>query len=101
MNNRDGWRPSKYVYEKGKLIASRDPNQVSIGSRLIVDLVAAIYDSDLRRHAKGKLPDLGCGEVSLYIAYKDFITENVCVVAIVAVVPSPRIRVRRWFLNVA
>jgi SAM-dependent methyltransferase len=79
MNNRNSWKPSKYVYKKGKLIASRDPSQVSIGSRLMVDLVAAIYDRNLRRHAKGKLLDLGCGGVPLYLAYNDFITENVCV----------------------
>lgn len=79
MNNRDRWRPSKYVYKNGKLIASRDPNQVGIGSRLMADLVAAIYDSVLLRHAKGKLLDLGCGKVPLYIAYKDFVTENICV----------------------
>jgi len=46
---------------------------------LIADLVAAIYDCDLRQHAKGKLLDLGCGEVPLFFAYKDFITENICV----------------------
>lgn len=79
MNNRDRWRPSKYIHEKGKLTASRDPNQAGIGSRLMADLVAASYDNSLRQHAKGKLLDLGCGEVPLYVAYKDFITENICV----------------------
>jgi len=61
MKHRDSWKPTKYVYKKGKLIASRDPNQVSIGSRLIADLVAAMYGCGLRQHAKGKLLDLGCG----------------------------------------
>ena len=79
MNNRDKWTPSKFVYESGKLIPSRDPDQVGVGSRLMADLIAAVYDRELRRHAKGKLLDLGCGLVPLFLAYKDVIAENVCV----------------------
>ena len=45
----------------------------------MADLVAELYDQELRNHAKGKLLDLGCGYVPLYQAYKDHITENICV----------------------
>lgn len=79
MRNREKWTPSKYIYKKGKLIASRDPKEVGISSRLIGDLIADFYDRNLRQHAKGKLVDLGCGKVPLYAAYREFVTDNVCV----------------------
>ena len=79
MRNKDSWKPSKYVYRNGRLIASRDPKEVGPGSRLMVDLIAALYHRNLRLHAKGKLLDLGCGKVPLYAVYREFVTDNVCV----------------------
>lgn len=79
MKNSDKWQPSKYIYKKGKLIASRDRKEVGIASRLVADTVARLYDKYLRQHASGKLLDLGCGKVPLYNAYKDYITNNICV----------------------
>lgn len=79
MNHRDQWRPSKYVYQRGKLKASRDRKEVGVASRLIVDAVAARYDQALKQHAAGKLLDLGCGKVPLYEAYRGHVTDNICV----------------------
>lgn len=79
MKSCDKWQPSKFVYKNGKLIASRDTEEVGVGSRLIADLIAQIYDKNLQQHAKGKLLDLGCGKVPLYHAYKNYITDNICV----------------------
>lgn len=79
MKNRDNWQPSKYVYQKGRLIASRDPAEVGVSSRLITDLIAEVYDINLPQHVKGKLLDLGCGKVPLYMAYKDHVTDNIAV----------------------
>ena len=79
MRNRETWKPSKYVYRKGKLVASRDPREVGVGSRLIADLVANTYGDNLPHHARGKLLDLGCGKVPLFIAYGDYVTDCVCV----------------------
>ena len=79
MQNQDKWKPSKFTYNKGKLTASKDVKEVSIGSRLNVALIADFYHSNLEQHAKGKLLDLGCGKVPLYAAYKAFITDNICV----------------------
>lgn len=78
MRNRDRWQPSKYVRRNGRLVASRDPREVNVASRLGGDLVAGIYDTGLRRHAKGKLLDLGCGKVPFFGAYKDLVTDCVC-----------------------
>jgi SAM-dependent methyltransferase len=79
MKAKESWEPSKYIYKNNKLIASRDRKQVGPGTRLIADLVAQIYDENLQKYAKGKLLDLGCGTVPFYIAYKNYVTENVCV----------------------
>lgn len=79
MKNQDRWQPSKYVYRKGKLIASRDGNELNVASRLMGDLIARFYERSLREHARGRLLDLGCGRVPLYATYKDLITENICV----------------------
>jgi len=78
MKNQDQWQPSKYIYRKGRLIASRDQNEVHVGSRLIADLVAGFYDKNLKHYAKGKLLDLGCGQVPLFAAYRDLVTDNIC-----------------------
>jgi SAM-dependent methyltransferase len=79
LRHRDAWRPSKYVRKNGRLIASRDPTEVSVSSRLMVDLIAEWYDANLRVHARGRLLDLGCGKVPLFEAYRDLVTDNVCV----------------------
>jgi SAM-dependent methyltransferase len=79
MRNRDKWRPTKYVYSKGKLVASRDPREVGVQSRLIADIVARFYGEHIRHHAKGRLLDLGCGTAPLFLVYKDYATEVTCV----------------------
>jgi SAM-dependent methyltransferase len=45
----------------------------------MADLVAGFYYENLRQHAKGKLLDLGCGKVPLFMAYKDYVADNICV----------------------
>lgn len=79
MKNRDRWQPTKFVYRRGKLVASRDRKELRVGSRLIANLTAGLYDKYLRQYAKGKLLDLGCGKVPLYVAYKDHVTDIICV----------------------
>ena len=79
MKNSDKWQPSKFVLKKGRLVASRNRNEISVASRLVADIVADIYYKNLKNHAKGKLLDLGCGKVPLYGVYQEYITDNVCV----------------------
>jgi SAM-dependent methyltransferase len=79
VKNKDKWKPSKYIYKNGKLIGSRDTMQVGLASRLYVDLTASFYDLYLPMYAKGRLVDLGCGQVPLFGAYKDHISDNICV----------------------
>ena len=79
MKNKDKWLPSKYIKKHGRLTASRNSEEVLVGSRLIADITANLYDKNLKLYAKGKLLDLGCGKVPLFIAYRDYVTENICV----------------------
>ena len=79
MRNADQWIPSKFVYRKGRLRASRDRKALVIASRVIADLVAGFYADAIPKYAKGRLVDLGCGRVPLYGTYKDHITESICV----------------------
>jgi len=79
MQNREEWKPSKFVYKNGKLVASRDPAEVSLSSRLIADIVADFYDRHLKQHARGRLLDLGCGKVPLYATYRELVTDAICV----------------------
>jgi SAM-dependent methyltransferase len=79
VRNRDQWVSSKFEYRRGKLVASRDRTRVGLGSRLMVDLIAACYDAHIKEYVRGRLIDLGCGEVPLFAAYRDYVTDNVCV----------------------
>jgi len=73
------WVPSKYTYRNGTLTASRNPGEVSIGSRLIADITASFYHIYLKEHCKGKLIDLGCGKAPLYSSYIDLVDSAICV----------------------
>jgi SAM-dependent methyltransferase len=79
MRNISSWRTSKYVIVGNKLVSSKDPNEVHIGSRLVVNISAFFYNKYLCKYASGRLLDLGCGKVPLYEAYKEFINENICI----------------------
>jgi SAM-dependent methyltransferase len=78
MRNKDKWVPSKFVYREGKLIASRNPEEVAITDRLLADRVAALYDVYIPQYAKGRLIDLGCGNVPLFEVYRSHIENSVC-----------------------
>ncbi len=79
MKNKDKWLPSKFVYRMGKLRAARNLAEVGGGSRLVTDIVASFYETYLPQYARGKLIDLGCGKVPLFEAYKNYVTDNICV----------------------
>lgn len=79
MKNQERWEPTKFV-RYGKIYrASRNPKEVGVSSRLIADLTVKPYAEYLPKYAKGRLIDLGCGNVPLYLIYKNFIEDVVCV----------------------
>jgi ubiquinone/menaquinone biosynthesis C-methylase UbiE len=46
---------------------------------LVTDITASFYQHYLPLYAKGKLADLGCGNVPFYGLYKNLVSENICV----------------------
>ena len=79
MQNASSWQPSKYVVRAGRLRAAKGKAELSPGSRLVADLVAAEYDRALKLHARGRLLDMGCGKVPLYEAYRNQVSAIECI----------------------
>jgi SAM-dependent methyltransferase len=79
VKDKDNWKPSKFVRKNGKLVSSTDTREVAISSRLMTDLVARWYDTHIKQFVRGRLLDLGCGKIPLFEAYRDFVTDNICV----------------------
>lgn len=79
MKNAPEWEASKYVFRGGKLRASKNSCEVSIGSRLVTNIIAKFYDTNIPLHVTGVLLDIGCGKVPLYEAYRPYISDNICI----------------------
>jgi len=79
MRNADQWRPTKFVIKKHILRANPDRKQVHLASRLMVNLVGDCYSGIFEKYFKGRLIDVGCGNVPFYEAYKNYVNENICV----------------------
>ena len=79
MKNPESWRPTKFVMSRQRLRASRNPEHVAPASWFIADVLAARYETLLRRHARGRLLDLGAGEVPLYGCYRGLVDTATCV----------------------
>lgn len=79
MRNKTKWRPTKYAARRGKLAVSRETKYALVGSRLLGDLVAQAYATMIPKYARGRLVDLGCGNVPLFETYRPYISDNICV----------------------
>jgi SAM-dependent methyltransferase len=79
MRNPDQWRPSRFVAAGQGWRGSGNARVVAPGSRHTADLQARSYAPALRAHARGRLLDLGCGNVPLYDMYRASIGSAVCV----------------------
>jgi SAM-dependent methyltransferase len=79
MRNSERWFPTKYELKGQKLRGSRNKNFLSVSSRLMADITASFYQENLPKYAKGRLIDLGCGNIPFYGTYRDLINENICV----------------------
>ena len=79
LKNAHLWTPTKFVLTDSGLEASRDPREVSAGSRLMTSILAGVYEAALRRHARGVLVDLGCARAPLYQVYRDQVSEVLCI----------------------
>lgn len=79
VRNADQWQPSKFEPHAGRWRATRDRALVGPGSRLYVELLARALQAAIADHARGRLADLGCGDVPLYGMYRTQVQEAVCV----------------------
>jgi SAM-dependent methyltransferase len=79
MREAEQWQPSKFVFRGGTLRASSDSDEVAITARLIADLTARWYGSVIPDHVRGRVLDLGCGNVPFYEAYRDLADSVTCV----------------------
>jgi SAM-dependent methyltransferase len=79
MRCKEAWRPTKFVLIDGQLRGDPSGTHLSVGSRLLGDLVAPHYQAALKSCARGRLLDLGCGNVPLFEAYREMVDEVICV----------------------
>ena len=79
MKSVELWKSGKYVWHKGVLRGTRDPEQLNISSRLITDLLARQFQCGIETHVRGALIDLGCGNAPLYDCYNRFADSITCV----------------------
>ena len=63
MQNEQDWAPSKVVYSTRRKAFVANPERVSRGSRIAVDVLAPQYELLLEAHARGRLLDCGRGDV--------------------------------------
>ncbi len=79
MKNKDKWVATKFIKTDQGFEPSNDSKYVLTGSRLIAFIQAKSYYKIIREHTQGLLLDLGCGKVPWYEAYKDLVTDNICI----------------------
>jgi SAM-dependent methyltransferase len=79
VKSKSSWVATKYLHKNGKLKASRNTAEVSVGSRLVADLIGQFYNKHVKHHATGRLVDLGCGKVPLFGTYRAYVSDVTCV----------------------
>ena len=75
MRNRDQWKPTKFDMVNGQLV----PLGVGATSRYVASLQAAAYQRMIETYAHGRIADLGCGTVPLYVLYRTIDDDPLCV----------------------
>lgn len=78
MKNPEQWHPTKFEFRSGMWRSSKNPRHVSPKSRFICNILASVYEHNLKEHATGILLDLGCGHCPLYGIYRDYVDKIVC-----------------------
>lgn len=69
MKNIEKWKPKRFVRDKsGKIIGTH--NHKIIGNA---------YEPVIKKFSKGRLADLGCGDVPFFHFYRNLVQENICI----------------------
>lgn len=79
MRNAEHWKPSKFVFERGRWRIARDRAELHPGSTVSASFAIDAYIAAIGTHAKGHLADFGCGKVPLYGFYRDLVDEVTCI----------------------
>lgn len=73
MRSCDDWRPSKYVFRRGRYVARLAQDGVAAASQLIASRVASCYQDRSLPYFRGDLLDLGCGRAPFFNLYADLV----------------------------
>ena len=79
MKSPETWQQSKVIYSARAGRYLPNPAYVSVGSRHLVRLIGSAYERVIRAHVRGRLLDLGCGDVPYYAMYREQVSEVLCV----------------------
>jgi SAM-dependent methyltransferase len=79
MKSPETWQQSKVVYSARTGRYLPNPDYVLLGSRYLVRLIGTAYERVIRAHARGRLLDLGCGDVPYYAMYREQVSDVFCV----------------------
>lgn len=78
MQNINNWRPTKFAYRNGRLVANADRTFLRLDSRLNAQLIADLYSDWIPKVVHGDLVDLGCGFVPMYGLYREHAKSITC-----------------------
>jgi SAM-dependent methyltransferase len=79
VRNASAWVPTKFVLDPVRNCWEPNPSHVVISSRYIATLQIAAYERLLKKYARGRLLDCGCGTVPYYGIYQELASENYCI----------------------
>lgn len=79
MKNSHKWQETKFEICKDRLTFSRNNLYLGVSSRLIASYIAEFYTQAIPRFCKGKLADIGCGNMPLYGFYRKYVDDVVAI----------------------
>ena len=79
MRNKEKWKPGKYIIKNDSFEINPEYKDKLSSSYIPINIAKSIYPKLLKKYLKGKMLDLGCGNVPYYGYYKNFVDENICV----------------------
>lgn len=79
MKNAEHWKATKFEQTAKGWRGSRNPQHLAVSSRLSADLAVRAVAASIRKYARGRLLDLGCGAAPLYGLYRDRVDEVICI----------------------
>ena len=76
MKAKEQWRPTKFQLQNNTL---KIGPSLPAHSWIIGDLLGKIYSKVIKEYVRGVLIDLGCGNAPLYLLYRYYANEIICV----------------------